>query len=84
MSEAMDREEMLAQMEHLVGLAERAYGDMFETGSPSGASGCYSEARACLSDAIHLAVELHREDRVAALRHRLLEIQAVFRSQFGS
>lgn len=78
-----DRQEMLAQLEHLKSLAEDAYGDMYETGSPSGAAACYSEARVCYRDAIRLAGELGLPAEAEALGRELTRLEAAFRSQFG-
>jgi hypothetical protein len=82
MTDQDDREELLAQLEHLKSLAEKAYGDMYETGSPSGATACYSEAKECLHDAIRVATQLGLGEQVDDLNHRLDHIKAVFRSQF--
>jgi hypothetical protein len=83
MTQDDDRQELLAQMEHLKSLAEKSYGDMYETGSPSGATGCYSEAKECYYDAIRLARELGLDDEAAALVKRLEHIKEVFRGQFS-
>lgn len=82
MTDDADREELLAQLEHLKSLAETAYGDMYEAGGPSGATGCYSEAKECLCDAIHLALQLGLNAEAETLQQRLEHIKAVFRSQF--
>jgi hypothetical protein len=63
-------------------LAEKAYDDMYEAHSPSGATGCYSDAKEAYYDAIRLARELGLTDEVEALSKRLEHIKAVFRSQF--
>jgi hypothetical protein len=78
-----DRQESLAQLEHLKSLAERAYGDMYETGSASGAAACYSEARVCYRDAIRLAVELGLAQEAEKLNRQMDLLASAFRGQFG-
>ena len=77
-----DRQELLAQLDHLRFLAEKAYADMYETGSPGGATACYSDARECYCDAISLAERLGLADEATRMRQRLDHIQSVFRGQF--
>lgn len=79
----IDRQELMAQLEHLKSLAEDAYGDMYETGSASGAAACYSEARTCYRDAIRLAGELGLPEEAELLEGELTRLGAAFRSQFG-
>jgi hypothetical protein len=78
-----DRQELLAQLEHLKSLAERAYGDMYETGSASGAAACYSEARVCYRDAIRVAAELDLPHEAETLNQQMGLLAAAFRGQFG-
>ena len=77
-----DREAQLAQLANLKAMGEKAYDDMYEAHSPSGASICYSDAKECYYDAIGLARRLGMEDEVEGLTKRLEHIKAVFRSQF--
>ena len=77
-----DRDAMLQQLEHLKALGEKAYDDMYEAHSPSGATACYSDAKECYYDAIGLARRLGLDEEVEALTKRLEHIKAVFRSQF--
>jgi len=83
MTEDADREELLAQLEHLKSLAEKAYRDMYETGSLSGAIACYADARECLQDALRLAIQLELDEEITALRLRLEHVHSVFQSQFN-
>ncbi len=79
---AEDRKAQLAQLERLKALGEKAYDDMYEAHSPSGATVCYSDAKECFYDAISLANNLGLKDEAETLNKRLAHIQAVFRSQF--
>jgi hypothetical protein len=83
MNDDGDRYELQAQLEHLKSLGENAYSDMYDASSPSGAAGCYSEAKECFYDAIGLAERLGLPEEAAALQERLDHIKAVFRSQFA-
>ncbi|MDR3792015.1 MAG: hypothetical protein P4L03_01420 [Terracidiphilus sp.] len=78
-----DHIELLAQLDHLRSLAEKAYRDMYEAGSPSAAAACYGGARDCFCDAIGLADRLGLPGEATAMRQRLDHIESVFRSQFG-
>jgi len=78
-----DRQEFLAQLEHLKSLAERAYGDMYETGSASGASACYREACFCYRDAIRLATELGLTQEAERLNLQMELLGSSFHGQFG-
>ena len=77
------RKAELDRLEHLKALGEKAYDDMYEAHSSSGATACYSDAKECYCDAIGLARRLGLDDEVEALRQRLAHIKAVFRSQFA-
>jgi hypothetical protein len=79
---AENRKAQLAQLERLKALGEKAYDDMYEAHSPSGATACYSDAKECFYDAIGLANSLGLKDEAEALSKRLAHIKAVFRSQF--
>ena len=79
---AEDRKAQLAQLEHLKAAGEKAYDDMYEAHSPSGATVCYSDAKEYFYDAISLANKLGLTDEAEALTKRLAHIKAVFRSQF--
>jgi hypothetical protein len=78
-----ERETRLARLEACKAAGEKAYDDMYECSSPTGASGCYSDAKEFFSDAIRLAEELGLADEAAALHERREHIKAVFRSQFS-
>jgi hypothetical protein len=78
----MEREAQLKQLEHLKAMGEKAYDDMYEAHSSSGATACYSDAKECFYDAIGLAERLGLTDEYKALSDRLAQIKAVFRSQF--
>ena len=80
---AEDRKAQLAELERLKALGEKAYDDMYEAHSPSGAAVCYSDAKECFYDAISLANKLGLIDEAEALSKRLAHIKAVFRSQFS-
>jgi hypothetical protein len=69
-------------LHRLEAVAEAAYDEMYDAGSPSGAAAFYSEAKDALTDAITLARKLGRAEDVARLEKRLAHIKAVFRSQF--
>ncbi|MGB8262212.1 MAG: hypothetical protein WCE75_17775 [Terracidiphilus sp.] len=82
----MDPQERAARLEALHRCrqaAERAYDELYEAGSPSHATGCYSEAKEALYDAIRLAEGLGLAEEARALEARLAHIKAVFRSQFS-
>ena len=83
MADEIEREQQLAQLEHLKKLGEKDYDDMYEAHSSSGATACYSDAKECYYDAIGLARRLGLEAETAALEKRLAHIKAVFRSQFA-
>ena len=72
----------LAQLEHLKAMGEKAYDDMYEAHSSSGATACYSDAKECYYDAIGLANKLGLKEEAESLHQRLAHIKAVFRSQF--
>ena len=80
---AEERNAQLAQLERLKASGEKAYDDMYEAHSPSGATDCYSDAKECFYDAISLAKKLGLTDEAEALTKRLAHIKAVFRSQFS-
>jgi hypothetical protein len=82
MADETEREAQLRQLEHLRAMGEKAYDDMYEAHSSSGATACYSDAKECFYDAIGLAERLGLTDEAEALRKRLEHIKAVFRSQF--
>jgi hypothetical protein len=72
----------LEQLAHLKAMGEKAYDDMYEAHSPSGATACYSDAKECYYDAIGLANRLGLKEESEELSARLAHIKAVFRSQF--
>ena len=82
MADEMERNAQLRQVEHLKAMGEKAYDDMYEAHSSSGATACYSDAKECYYDAIGLARRMGLEEEVEALEKRLAHIKAVFRSQF--
>lgn len=69
------------RMRQLKALGEKYYDQMYE--NSRGASGCYSNAKDALYDAIGLAMELEMKEEAEALSKRLEHIKAVFRSQFS-
>ncbi len=77
-----ERQDQLAQLEHLKKLGEKYYDDMYEAHSQRDASICYSDAKDCFYDAIGLAHRLGLNEEHNALSARLAHIKAVFRSQF--
>jgi hypothetical protein len=82
MADDQERQQQFEQLEHLKKLGEKAYDDMYEAHSSSGANVCYSDAKDCFWDAIGLAQRLGLEEETRALEKRLAHIKAVFRSQF--
>ncbi len=82
MEDDTERQAMLEQLEHLKAMGEKAYDDMYEAHSSSGANVCYSDAKECFWDAIGLAERLGLKEEAEALEKRLAHIKAVFRSQF--
>ncbi len=82
MADETERQQQLAQLEHLKKLGEKHYDDMYEAHSSSGATACYSDAKECYYDALGLAMRLGLEEETEALEKRLAHIKAVFRSQF--
>jgi hypothetical protein len=82
MTDDAARKAGLEQLERLKAMGEKAYDDMYEAHSPSGASVCYSDAKECFWDAIGLAERLGLKEEAEELEKRLAHIKAVFRSQF--
>lgn len=82
MAESPDRQAKLGFLALCKQIGEKAYDDMYEAHSPSGATACYSDAKEAYYDGIRLAQELGLTDEVEALHKRLAHIKAVFRSQF--
>jgi hypothetical protein len=82
MGDETERNAQLEQLERLKALGEKAYDDMYEAHSSSGATACYSDAKECFYDAIGLARRLCMEEEVNTLEKRLAHIKAVFRGQF--
>ncbi len=64
-------------------MAEKAYSDMYDASSSSGAAALYSDAKESLYDAIGLARRLGRDGDAEKLEKRLAHIKAVFRGQFS-
>ena len=82
MADDAERKAGLEQLEHLKAMGEKAYDDMYDAHSSSGATACYSDAKECFYDAIGLANRLGLKEESEALSARLAHIKAVFRSQF--
>ena len=82
MADETERQQQLAQLEHLKKLGEKYYDDMYEAHSQRDASICYSDAKDCFYDAIGLASPMGLKEEEKALSARLAHIKAVFRSQF--
>jgi len=78
-----ERDAQLQQLERLKAMGEKAYDEMYEAHSPSGATACYSDAKEAFYDAIALARSLELEEEIKALEKRLEHIKAVFRGQFA-
>ena len=83
MMDELERNRKILQLARLRDLAEKAYDDMYEEHSFSGAGACYSDAKEFFYDAIRLAEELGLAEEAAALTKRLEHIKAVYRSQFS-
>ena len=81
MADETERATQLEQLAHLKAMGEKAYDDMYESHSSSGATACYSDAKECYYDAIGLARRLGLVEETEALEKRLGHIKAVFRSQ---
>jgi len=82
MSSELERNQKILQLARLRDLGEKAYDDMYEEHSFSGAGACYSDAKEYYYDAIRLAEELGLAEEAAAMTKRLEHIKAVYRSQF--
>jgi hypothetical protein len=82
MTDETERKAQLEQLERLKAMGEKAYDEMYEAHSSSGATACYSDAKEAYYDAIGLARRLRLDEEVKALEERLAHIKAVFRSQF--
>ena len=67
MADETEREQHLAQLEHLKMLGEKAYDDMYETHSQRDAAICYSDAKDCFYDAIGLASRMGLKEEEEAL-----------------
>jgi hypothetical protein len=83
---SMTEEERQAKLDSLAcckQFGEKAYDDMYEAHSASGATGRYSDAKEAFYDAIRHAEDLGMAEEAEALRKRLEHIKAVFRSQFS-
>lgn len=78
-----DREEKLARLAALKLAGERAYDEMYEAQSPSGAMGCYAEAKDAFTDAMSVARDLGLYEEWLQLTERLEHIKSVYRSQFS-
>lgn len=78
-----ERQTKLARLTRCKQFGEKAYDDLYEAHSHSGARGCYSDAKEAFYDAIGLAEELGLPEEAESLRKRLDHIKAVFRSQFA-
>jgi len=83
MADDAKRKAGLKQLEHLKAMGERAYDDMYEAHSPSGATARYSVAKECFYDAIGLANRLGLKEEADSLNNRLTRIKALFRDQFA-
>jgi hypothetical protein len=77
------RKQKLAELASCERYAEKAYDEMYEAHSLSGAIACCSEAKEGFYDAIRIAHELGLEDEVRRLEARLEHVKTVLRSQFG-
>ena len=77
-----ERQTKLASLARCKECGEKAYDDMYEVHSFSGATACYSDAKEYFYAAIKLAEELGLAGEVGALSKRLEHIKAVYRSQF--
>lgn len=82
MTDDMDLRAGLEQIARLKAMGEKAYDDMYEAHSSSGATAFYSDAKECYYDAIGVANRLGLKEEAEALHARLAHIKAVFRSQF--
>jgi hypothetical protein len=81
----MEESERKAKLEALARCkkqGEKAYDDMYEAHSFSGAGACFAEAKESFSEAIRLANELGLTPETQILEKRLDHIKAVYRSQF--
>jgi hypothetical protein len=78
-----ERQTKLASLARCKQFGEKAYDDMYDAHSHSGARGCYSDAKEAFYDAIGLAEELGLPVEAEALRKRLEHVKTVFRSQFA-
>jgi hypothetical protein len=83
MADEAEREHQLAHLAYLKAMGEKAYDEMYEAHSPSGATACYSDAKESFYDAIGVAERLGLKDEAETLSKRLEHIKAVFRSQFS-
>ncbi len=77
-----ERQVKLANLAYCRQQGEKAYDDMYEAHSFSGASTCYTDAKDFFYQAIGLANELGLAAEAQALEKRLDHIKAVFKSQF--
>lgn len=82
MTDDAERQAMIEQMNRLRDFAEKAYDDMYEAHSSTGATACYSDAKECYYDAIGLARRLGLDKDMETMSARLAHIKEVFRSQF--
>ena len=83
MADDQERQQQLAQLEHLKKLGEQYYDDMYEAHSFRDANACYRDAKDYFYDAIALAGQLELKEEAEALSKRLDHIKAVYRSQFA-
>lgn len=77
-----ERRAKLANLAFCRQQAEKAYDDMYEAHSFSGASTCYTDAKDFFHQAISLANELGLAEEAQSLEKRLDHVKAVFKSQF--
>jgi hypothetical protein len=82
-SSGSERDRLLAQLAACEQFGEKAYDEMYEAHSESGAMACYSEAKESFRDAIQRAEELGMTEKAEQLRARLEHIKNVYRHQFS-
>ena len=81
--ERSERELKLDSLRACKAIGEKAYDQLYETGSAGSSTGLYSDAKEAFYDAIRIANELGLKEESEELEKRLQHIKAVFRSQFS-
>lgn len=79
----MDKKSHIDRIKTLEAYAEKAYDEMYEAQSPTGAGAYFSEVKEVLTEAIRLARQIGLEDDAIRIEKRLDHIRKVYESQMS-